>query len=168
MAHISRSFNGQYWDRNQAYHQPFWRRLITRLIGVIPAAAVAAAVGPAGLNTMLVASQVLLSIVLPTVIFPLVYLCSREDLMTVHGPEIAPASAQPSPPTPAPAVSPSVEVPALTTPVESAAAVGGTERPTKSFKTPRWQTWTGYALFGVIVLANCYVIVELGLGNAGG
>jgi metal iron transporter len=36
---------------------------------------------------MLVASQVLLSIVLPTVIFPLVYLCSKEEIMTVHGPE---------------------------------------------------------------------------------
>lgn len=37
---------------------------------------------------MLVASQVLLSIVLPTVIFPLVYLCSREEIMTVDGPEV--------------------------------------------------------------------------------
>lgn len=36
---------------------------------------------------MLVASQVLLSIVLPTVIFPLVYLCSKTDIMTVQGPE---------------------------------------------------------------------------------
>jgi Mn2+/Fe2+ NRAMP family transporter len=68
--------------------QPFARRLVTRLIGVIPAATIAAALGNQGLNTMLVASQVLLSIVLPTVIFPLVYLCSKEEIMTVHGPEV--------------------------------------------------------------------------------
>lgn len=65
---------------------PMMRRLITRLIGVIPAAVVASAVGNKGLDTMLVASQVVLSIVLPTVTVPLVYLCSRKDVMFVDGP----------------------------------------------------------------------------------
>jgi metal iron transporter len=141
--------------------QPFWRRLITRLIGVIPAAAVAASVGPAGLNTMLVASQVLLSIVLPTVIFPLVYLCSREDLMTVTGPELAAPSVTTAAPTSSSASRSSPAVPASEPTTEPP------QRLTKSFRTPRWITWLGYALFGVVVLANCYVIVELGLGNAG-
>lgn len=36
---------------------------------------------------MLVASQVLLSVVLPTVMFPLIYLCSKEEVMTVYGPK---------------------------------------------------------------------------------
>lgn len=140
--------------------QPFWRRLITRLIGVIPAAAVAASVGPAGLNTMLVASQVLLSIVLPTVIFPLVWLCSREDLMTVHGPEIPVISAD-APIAPEPAGSGSGE-----------AEIGVPEERTepmrikKCYRSPKWITWLGYILFGILVVANSYVIVELALGNA--
>ena len=43
---------------------------------------------------MLVASQVILSIILPTVILPLVYLCSQKDLMVVEGPqeEVGPES----------------------------------------------------------------------------
>jgi metal iron transporter len=43
---------------------------------------------------MLVASQVLLSIVLPTVIFPLVYICSRAELMTVESPVSATGTGQ--------------------------------------------------------------------------
>ncbi|ORY29562.1 natural resistance-associated macrophage protein-domain-containing protein [Naematelia encephala] len=129
---------------------PFARRAVTRLIGVIPAAIVAAAVGNKGLNTMLVASQVLLSIVLPTVIFPLVYLCSREDLMTAYGPEIVEAEAQ----VPLPSISTSDE-----TRLEQL-----TERRKKSYKSPVWVTVLGYALFGIVVLANGYVIVELALG----
>jgi metal iron transporter len=65
---------------------PMVRRLITRLIGVVPAAIVASAVGNKGLNTMLVASQVILCIVLPTVTIPLVYMCGRKDIMVVEGP----------------------------------------------------------------------------------
>ena len=63
------------------------RRAVTRLIGVIPAVIVAVSVGYSGIDAMLVASQVILSIILPTAILPLVYLCSRKDLMTVEGPE---------------------------------------------------------------------------------
>lgn len=63
---------------------PVYRRLATRLIGAVPSAAVAAAVGREGMNTMLVASQVILSVILPFAIFPLVWLCSRESVMTVH------------------------------------------------------------------------------------
>lgn len=45
---------------------------------------VAIAVGRDGLSQMLVASQVMLSIVLPFVIFPLVWLCADEKVMTVR------------------------------------------------------------------------------------
>lgn len=62
---------------------PIYRRLITRLIGAVPSAIVAAAVGKSGLNTMLVASQVVLSIILPFAIFPLVWLCHQQGTMTV-------------------------------------------------------------------------------------
>ncbi|KAJ7596672.1 natural resistance-associated macrophage protein [Mycena floridula] len=63
---------------------PFLRRLITRLISLIPCVIVAVAVGRSGINTLLVASQVVLSIVLPFVAFPLIYLCSSDIVMRVR------------------------------------------------------------------------------------
>jgi metal iron transporter len=116
--------------------------MVTRLIGVIPAATVAAAVGNKGLNTMLVASQVLLSIVLPTVIFPLVYICSRQEIMMVNGPEVAHSVV-----------------------LQVGQEEGTVERKKKSYTSPLWVTILGYLLFVVVVAANVYVIVELGLGG---
>ncbi|WVQ94443.1 hypothetical protein IAU59_001522 [Kwoniella sp. CBS 9459] len=207
---------------------PFVRRLVTRLISVIPAAIVASAVGPKGMNTMLVASQVLLSIVLPTVIFPLVYLCSTAEIMTVQGPEIDSESehgsgngipmttlgpSEPRAPQTPQAQSPLLEAASETFPrpsartVEEEAGIRDTlssgaahvpppgirtrmrssagmdanlslsveqveegmsstpSRRSKSYVSPKWVTALGYALFGVVVLANMYVIVQLGLGN---
>lgn len=166
---------------------PMLRRLLTRLIGVVPAAIVAVAVGNKGLDDMLVASQVVLSIVLPTVTIPLVYLCSQKDVMVVLGPidetqppvraESVPASAlasaaasrQASPaashlslPLPLPCASrpssPSLEVP----PPAQPAGV----RRRKFFTSSKWVTALGYSLCGIVILANGYVIVELCLGNA--
>ncbi|KAG8726406.1 hypothetical protein FRC12_023430 [Ceratobasidium sp. 428] len=65
---------------------PLVRRLITRLIGLIPSTIVAITVGRQGIDVLLVASQVALSIVLPFVIFPLVYLTSQESIMEVAKP----------------------------------------------------------------------------------
>ena len=90
---------------------------------------------------MLVASQVLLSIVLPTVIFPLVYICSRDELMSVKSP--------------APALAPAG--------FASQESQGDGER-VKNFRNPVWLTWLGYALFVVLLGANVYTIVELGMG----
>lgn len=106
---------------------------------------------------MLVSSQVLLSIVLPTVIFPLVYLCSREEVMTVDGPEVETSS--------------NSALPALQSRRSTEAPDGNEEaqlspRRKKIYISPKWVTILGYALFGVVVLANGYVIVELALGNA--
>jgi metal iron transporter len=47
--------------------RPFVRRLVTRLIGIVPSAIVAASVGPQGVDDLLVGSQVALSMVLPFV-----------------------------------------------------------------------------------------------------
>lgn len=66
--------------------QPLARRMITRLIGLVPSMVVAIAVGRKGIDVLLVASQVALSIVLPFVIFPLVYLASSEAVMRVPKP----------------------------------------------------------------------------------
>lgn len=63
--------------------KPWLRRLITRSISIIPATAIAAAVGREGLSEALTASQVALSLVLPFVTLPLIYFTSRDKYMTV-------------------------------------------------------------------------------------
>ncbi|KZS89225.1 natural resistance-associated macrophage protein, partial [Sistotremastrum niveocremeum HHB9708] len=60
---------------------PFKRRLITRSFSLLPSTIIAAALGKSGIDSLLVASQVVLSFVLPFVIFPLVWLTSKEDVM---------------------------------------------------------------------------------------
>ncbi|KAL7419824.1 Manganese transporter smf1 [Cryptotrichosporon argae] len=172
---------------------PLLRRLVTRLLGVVPAAVVAVAVGQKGLNTMLVASQVLLSVVLPTVIAPLVYLASRDEVMTVLGPEVetrheagargASEGRPPSAPGAGPVADgePNVETashaqprqtddaplaPTHASPALPAPPAQTPPRLRKSYASPKWVTALGYALFGIVVLANGYVIVELALGRS--
>lgn len=67
--------------------QPLLRRLLTRLLGLIPSMLVAVIVGENGINTLLVLSQVILSIVLPFVVLPLVYLTSDPEIMRVKVPK---------------------------------------------------------------------------------
>ncbi|KAK0467406.1 putative transporter of the NRAMP family [Armillaria novae-zelandiae] len=62
---------------------PMFRRLITRLLSLIPALTVAVAIGRSGIDTLLVASQVVLSIVLPFIVFPLLWLTSNRRVMSV-------------------------------------------------------------------------------------
>lgn len=62
---------------------PFLRRCVTRGITLIPSFVVAAAVGRGGLDRMLVASQVALSMALPFVLVPLLVITAREGWMTV-------------------------------------------------------------------------------------
>jgi metal iron transporter len=64
--------------------QPIVRRIITRAISIIPSVVVAVAVGRSGVNQLLVASQVCLSVVLPFVVFPLVWICADKNVMTVR------------------------------------------------------------------------------------
>ncbi|GAA5924942.1 uncharacterized protein JCM15063_005773 [Sporobolomyces koalae] len=61
--------------------KPWKRRLITRLIGIIPSLAVSIGVGRQGINTLLVASQVALSIVLTFVLPPLIIFTSSMRVM---------------------------------------------------------------------------------------
>lgn len=61
--------------------RPWIRRIVTRLIAIIPAMVAACVAGRSGLSNMLVASQVALSIQLPFAVVPLVYLTSRKSTM---------------------------------------------------------------------------------------
>ncbi|KAI3613255.1 putative transporter of the nramp family [Moniliophthora roreri] len=65
---------------------PVIRRLLTRLLAVIPSMAVAIAMGRAGIDMLLVLSQVVLSIVLPFITLPLIYVTSSKELMSVRVP----------------------------------------------------------------------------------
>ncbi|KAJ3937568.1 MAG: natural resistance-associated macrophage protein-domain-containing protein [Lentinula lateritia] len=65
---------------------PIIRRLFTRIIAIIPSMAVAIAFGRPGINALLVISQVILSIVLPFITLPLLYLTSSKKFMRVERP----------------------------------------------------------------------------------
>ncbi|KAG1754742.1 natural resistance-associated macrophage protein-domain-containing protein [Suillus paluster] len=133
---------------------PVVRRLVTRSIGLIPSMAVAIVVGRNGINTLLVASQVILSIVLPFVTFPLIYLTSSSRIMRVRKN------------TPAHAVTSSgLEKPAITS-VDTDPEILQTED-FVDFSSGKLMTSVGWLIWLVIVIANLYVIVTLGMGQGG-
>ncbi|CAH7669695.1 natural resistance-associated macrophage protein-domain-containing protein [Phakopsora pachyrhizi] len=63
---------------------PVVRRLVTRSIGIVPSAVVAAAVGPKGVDSMLIISQVGLSLALPFVIGPLILFTASPKIMSIY------------------------------------------------------------------------------------
>ena len=63
--------------------QPWLRRLITRCIAIVPAAAVTIAYGEQGASTLLILSQVVLSLQLPFAIVPLVMFTADKRKMGV-------------------------------------------------------------------------------------
>ncbi|KAG0145082.1 hypothetical protein CROQUDRAFT_671985 [Cronartium quercuum f. sp. fusiforme G11] len=67
------------WETN-----PLLRRLITRTIGIIPSAIVAVLLGKEGVNKMLIASQVAISVVLPFSIIPLAFFTGQESVMSIN------------------------------------------------------------------------------------
>ncbi|EEB92628.1 hypothetical protein MPER_08833, partial [Moniliophthora perniciosa FA553] len=62
---------------------PVIRRLLTRLLAVIPSMIVGIVMGRDGIDFLLVLSQVILSIVLPFITLPLIYVTSSKELMSV-------------------------------------------------------------------------------------
>ena len=61
--------------------RPWRRRLITRLIAIIPAVIVIALYGERGTGPLLILSQVILSLQLPFAVFPLVQFTSEKAKM---------------------------------------------------------------------------------------
>ncbi|EPB81234.1 hypothetical protein HMPREF1544_12057 [Mucor circinelloides 1006PhL] len=64
--------------------RPWIRRIVTRLIAIIPAMVAACVAGREGLSSMLVGSQVALSIQLPFAVVPLVYFTARKQAMKLE------------------------------------------------------------------------------------
>ncbi|KAM5539976.1 hypothetical protein V8D89_006479 [Ganoderma adspersum] len=127
---------------------PILRRFLTRCLGLIPALIVAAASGRAGIDTLLVASQVVLSIVLPFIVFPLVWFTSSKSIMSVKKP-LEGADSQ----------DPSVGV------VDAASAEAQFEM--VDFSNGKILIGFSYAIWLVIVVANVYAIVGLAMGQGG-
>lgn len=95
-------------------------------------------------------SQVILSIVLPFIVFPLVWITSS-NTMVVKVPR----------PTPTLQLEQS-------TPTEDQAAEGEEDvDKVVSFKNGWLMAGCGYLIFAIVVVANSYVIVSLGMGTAG-
>jgi manganese transport protein len=61
--------------------RPWLQRLLTRAVAIVPAVIVAGWMGEAGMNRLLILSQVVLSLQLSFATIPLVYLTSRRSLM---------------------------------------------------------------------------------------
>ena len=142
----------------------------------------AAALGRGGVSTLLVVSQVVLSIVLPFVVFPLLWLTSNKKIMAVKRPLPLPTLA-PLPSSPSPS-SPPVDgdvVRETQTPVPGEGAEdrergGDTDADADAdaleaqfelvdFSNGRVAVVVGWAIWFVIVLANGYAIVGLALGQ---
>jgi manganese transport protein len=60
---------------------PWLRRLVTRMVAIVPAAAVTIAYGPSGSGKLLILSQVILSLQLPFAIIPLVVITASRGKM---------------------------------------------------------------------------------------
>ncbi|KAJ7897345.1 natural resistance-associated macrophage protein-domain-containing protein [Mycena olivaceomarginata] len=116
---------------------PVVRRLLTRLIAVVPSVAVAAAVGRPGIDALLVASQVILAIVLPFITLPLIYLTSSKTVMRVRKPHAL---------------------------VSTAAETENSWDDTIDYSSGIALTILGCAIWLVMLTANVYVIVTLIIG----
>jgi metal iron transporter len=124
---------------------PVVRRLLTRALGLIPSMVVAIAVGRPGIDALLVASQVVLSITLPFITLPLLFLTSSPSVMRV-------GMGAPGPGAP---LSPSVA------PVDAEQNAPGMV----DFSNGKLMVILGSVIWLIILVANVYVIVELGLGQ---
>ena len=69
--------------------RPWVRRLVTRLIAIVPALVVVLVFQENGLNELLIISQVILSMQLPFAVFPLVYFTSDKAVMGDHANHIS-------------------------------------------------------------------------------
>ena len=74
--------------------QPWLRRLVTRLVAIVPAVIVIAIQGEAGSYKLLILSQVILSMQLPFAVVPLVqFTCSRSKMGEFVNPPVVKALA---------------------------------------------------------------------------
>ncbi|GAA5884985.1 hypothetical protein JCM6882_007181 [Rhodosporidiobolus microsporus] len=143
--------------------KPWKRRLITRCLNIVPSLAVAAAIGRSGISTLLVASQVALSIVLTFVLLPLIVFTSQHSIMAVPLPSSSPSPPAPPPSSPPPSSAPKsrlARLPLLRTlnPLRRRHAPPGHF----SYANAVPVVWLCGALWLLIGIANVYALIDVG------
>ncbi|TFK56542.1 natural resistance-associated macrophage protein [Heliocybe sulcata] len=133
---------------------PMLRRMLTRSLGLIPSMVVAIASGRSGIDTLLVASQVVLSIVLPFIVFPMLWLTSSKSVMGVSKPSDHAITPDPASGEPVPGIR-----------MASADDLERAEEQQVYFNNNRITAGIGYAIWLLILIANVYVIVSLAMGE---
>ena len=131
---------------------------------------VALAMGRSGIDQLLVGSQVVLSIVLPFVVFPLMWLTTSKKVMSVKKPEsdlpVLAAGCSSSNIDLSPA--PKFAIPGVGSPTEQdveASPSFTTEM--VDFSNGKVISGLGYLIWAVVVVANVYVLVTLAMGKGG-
>ena len=103
---------------------------------------VAIVMGRSGIDTLLVASQVVLSVTLPFIVFPLVYLTSSKSMMSVRKPRAV-------------------------TSLSDEGTVEEADDEMVDFSSGWLMTGVGLLIWLIIVAANVYVIIDLAIGQGG-
>lgn len=111
---------------------------------------VAISVGRSGIDTLLVASQVVLSVVLPFITFPLIFLTSSKAVMTVYEDGEAGSLATSS-----------------GNAANQAALESAPERRSVDYSNNKLTTGIGLAIWLLVLTANVYVLTSLAMGNEG-
>lgn len=120
---------------------------------------VAVIVGRRGINDLLVASQVVLSFVLPFVVFPLIYITSSSEHMrsmrddTAAGQALVRVGSDSA-----------SQTSSKSSEVDVAVESGGSTE-TVDYSNGRIVMCLGYLIWAVVVVANVYVLVSLARGD---
>ena len=131
---------------------------------------VALAMGKSGIDQLLVASQVVLSIVLPFIMFPLMWLTTSKKVMSVKKSELDLPTLAADGSSPSPNMSPGSNFAA---PKIGNSTEGDVESSTSSgiemvdYSNGKIVAGIGYLIWTVVVVANMYVIVMLAMGKGG-
>ena len=131
---------------------------------------VALAMGRTGIDLLLVASQVVLSIVLPFVMLPLLWLTTNKKIMSVKKPKSSSSTLMAGCLSTNPDTSPASML--------VASKIGSSiepdvEAPSSSvteivdYSNGKITAGAGYLILAVVVVANAYVIVTLAMGEGG-
>lgn len=137
--------------------QPVVRRVFTRLLAIIPSMAVAIVLGRSGIDTLLVASQVVLSIVLPFITFPLLYCTASKTIMSVRKTRSDTITSS--------STLTAVDLSPAMYNRDANAVESANEDEVVDYSNNKLTILVGAVIWLIVVAANMYVIVELALGH---
>lgn len=140
------------------------------MLSLIPAMVVALALGRSGIDQLLVASQVVLSIVLPFVMFPLLWLTTNKKIMSVKKPEssLPTLTADESPSSHDLSLASKLMAPKTgSSAKQDVEASSSSATETVDFSNGKTVAGVGYLIWAVVIVANMYVIVTLAMGKSG-